>query len=278
MFDFDIELAQRHGEFNSYTSESSPTMVEYYGENPTIEMDRLLEHYATSEGYVLDIGCGAGQTLCRLAPRVKDIWGIDLNKELLQAARLRAIHLGTTNATIVHGDVADSEVLKQLPETAFNLAYSRRGPNINAFLLRTLRPEAVVIQEVVSDFDGYPLREIFGRRHYAPYFDTDQEVLLSRYADLGLSPVSCKEYFFDEFFRDREHLATFLKQVWAMLSDWRLPRRPYDPECDRSALDLYVRYNMTPYGIRVLRQRKIFVLRRATVAYYPVDTVMSSPL
>ena len=33
--------------------------------------------------------------------------------------------------------------------------------------------------------------------------------------------------------------------------------------CDQDALDLYARYNTTPEGIRVLRQRKILVLRRA---------------
>lgn len=53
-------------------------------------------------------------------------------------------------------------------------------------------------------------------------------------------------------------------------------RNPLDPVRDGPALDLYVRYHATPKGIRVLRQRKVFVLRRAKVTYYPVDAMLSS--
>ncbi|HTK09933.1 MAG TPA: class I SAM-dependent methyltransferase [Ktedonobacteraceae bacterium] len=276
MFDFDIELAERYGAFASYQSAVSPSLIEYYGENPASEVDRLLDLYATSESSVLDIGCGAGHTLCRLAPKVKQIWGVDANAELLHATRLRIKRLNFSNATVVSGSIVDPEALKSLPIATFDLAFSRRGPSLNAHLIRTLNKEAIVVQELVSNFDGYPLGEIFGRRHYMPYAYTDQAVLLSNYAELGLFPISCKEYFYDEFFRDAEHLEAFLTQVGAMLSNWRLASKPYDPVRDRPALDLYVRYNTTAKGIRVLRQRKIFVLRRAVVTYYPVDSTASS--
>ncbi len=267
MFDFDDELARRYGVFASYQSDAYPSLIEYYGENPNNEVDRLLDHYTTSESYVLDIGCGAGHTLCRLASRVMQVWSVDSNEELLNAARLRAERLGITNATVILGNSYDSEAMKGLPDATFDLAFSRRGPRFSESLLRTLCKEAIFIQEVVSNFDGYPLGEIFGRRHYPPSSYTDQEVLLSSYIKLGLFPISCKEYFYEEFFRNREHLAAFLTQVKPMLSPWLLPQSepqmPYDPQRDQSALDLYVRSNMTAKGIRVLRQRKIFVLRRA---------------
>ncbi|HZO74617.1 MAG TPA: class I SAM-dependent methyltransferase [Ktedonobacteraceae bacterium] len=276
MFDFDTELAKRYGAFASYQSGISPALTEYYGENPAIEMDRLLDLYANTESYVLDVGCGAGHTLCRLASKVKQIWGIDMNADLLQAAQLRIEHLGLTNARVVSANVTEPASLKPLPDATFDLAFSRRGPNLNEHFLRTLSKEAIIVQELVSNFDGYPLREIFGRRHYAPYFHTDQAVLLSNYAELELFPISCKEYFYEEFFRDSEHLEAFLIQNGATLSNWRLPARPYEPLRDRPALDLYIRYNTTSKGIRVLRQRKIFVLRRAVVTYYPVDSASSS--
>ena len=94
--------------------------------------------------------------------------------------------------------------------------------------------------------------------------------LLGRYAELGLSPVSAKEFFCEQYFRNADHLAAYLAQG-ASLSNWRLPNRPYDADRDRAALELYARYNATPDGIRVLGQRKVLVLRRARVAYYPVD-------
>jgi len=63
MFEFDRELAKRSGAFASSPSDAAPSHMEYYGENPTVEMDRLLDDYATSESNVLAIGCGARHTL-----------------------------------------------------------------------------------------------------------------------------------------------------------------------------------------------------------------------
>lgn len=267
MFDFDRELATRYGVFASYQSDAAPSSIEYYGENPAVEIDRLLDHYATPESCVLDIGCGAGHTLCRLAPRVRQIWGVDSNEELLHATRLRIECLGITNATVLFGRSYDPEAMKSLPDSTFDLAFSRRGPRFSESLLRTLSDKAIFVQELVSNFDGYPLGEIFGRRHYVPSSHMDQEVLLNGYMKMGLAPVSCKEYFYEEFFRDGEHLAAFLTQI-PMLRPWLLPepQEAFDPLRDRAALDLYVRYNTTSQGIRILRQRKIFVLRRAVAS------------
>lgn len=266
MFDFDRELAERYGVFTSYRSHAYPSHIEYYGEDPTVEFDRLLDHYAGPESSVLDIGCGAGQTLCRLAPGVKLIRGITLGEDLFQATRMRIEHLKLSNAQVLYGDVRDSNVVQQLPENSFDLIYSRRGPLLNEHLMRVLRQNAIFIQEVVSNNDGYPLGEVFGRRYYPPDAASDQALLLHRYAGYGFVPVSCKEYYYEEFFRDSEHLEAFLIQVGPMLTPWMLsqtqPHRAYDPASDQSALDLYVRYNTTPQGVRVLRQRKILVLRR----------------
>ena len=259
IFDFDRELAARYGGFTSYPSPANPSHIDYYGEVPAVEVDRLLDLYATPQSTVLDIGCGAGQTLCRLAPNVKEIWGITLDEELVQAARMRIERLGLNNAHVVLGNITDPEAVKQLPEGVFDLAFSRRGPSLNASLLTTLKEEAMLVQELVSELDGYTLRETFGRRHYSPSYFNDQAVLLNQYARLTLFPVSCKEYYYEEFYRDGEHLAAFLTQVWAMLGT------AYDPVKDRPALDLYVRNNTMAKGVRVMRQRKIFVLRRKVI-------------
>ena len=280
MFDFDQELARRYGAFASYQSDASPSSIECYGENPLNEVDRLLDHYTTPDSSVLDLGCGAGHTLCRLASHVKQIWGVDSNEELLNAARLRTERLGLTNVTMLLGSSNDPEAMKSLPDATFDFVFSRRGPNLSEHLLRALHKEAIFLQEVVSNLDGYSLGEIFGRRNYVPFSTVNQEALLSTYADFGLFPVSCKEYFYEEFFRDSQHLAAFLTQVKPMLTPWllprSLPRKPYDPLYDQDALDLYVRYNTTSKGIRILRQRKIFVLRRAVVTSYTADNTPPS--
>jgi hypothetical protein len=135
-----------------------------------------------------------------------------------------------------------------------------------------LRPAAVVVQELVNDLDGYPLKEVFGRRAHAPNPHGAEE-LVQYYAGLGLLPVSVKEYAFDEFYRDAAHLETALRRG-RHLVDWRVPTPGvYEPARDRPALELYIRYNTTDRGIRVMRRRSVFVFRRAIVHYYPVDGI-----
>ena len=267
----DQELAKIYGGYAGFHSDAAPAHVEYYGEDPDGEVQRLLDVYATPTSRVLDIGCGAAQTLCRLAPRVAEGWGIDQDLQLLAGARQRVQDQSLGNVQFIEGNTTNADDVAQLPDAHFNLALSQRGPNINAALASKLAPDAIFIQELVSNFDAYPLKELFGRKHYAHYWFVDQDAILSQYAELDLFPISNKEYFYEAFFRDIGHFEAYLRQITALLSNWRLPPNPYDPERDRAALELYARYNTTPHGIRLLRQRKIFVLRRAPVTYYPVD-------
>ncbi len=267
----DDELAARYGAYASFQTEGLPALVEYYGESPADEVARLLRLHARADSRVLDIGCGAGQTLCWLAPLVEQAWGFDQDADLLASARRRVASNSLGNVTLVAGNVVEAGDVRQLPEDHFHLAFSQRGPNINEALLRTLREDAIFIQELVGQFNGNLLGEIFGRRPITAGAVADSRGLLGQYAELNLFPVSVKEYFYEEFYRDADHLATALGQG-ATLSNWRLPRRPYDPTRDRVALDLYARYNATPRGIRVLGHRYVFVLRRARVHYYPIDS------
>jgi hypothetical protein len=128
--------------------------------------------------------------------------------------------------------------------------------------VRILREGAIFVQLLVSSLNAYPLREIFGRERYAGYNHNSHDMLLSRYAALHLSVVSVKEYLYDLYFRDANHLELYLSQI-PVLNTWRSPWEPYDAPRDRAALDLYVRYNTTEQGVRVLGHRKIFTLYRA---------------
>jgi hypothetical protein len=95
--------------------------------------------------------------------------------------------------------------------------------------------------------------------------------MLNRYAELDLFPVAVKEYFYEEYFRDINHFEAYLHQG-ANLDNWRIGSRPYNDETDRTSLELYVKYNTTPKGIKLLRHRIIFILRKTKVSYYPVDS------
>ncbi len=83
--------------------------------------------------------------------------------------------------------------------------------------------------------------------------------------------MSVKDYYYEQYFRDAAHLEAFLSTIRASLSNWWMEAKPYEPERDRDALNLYIRYNTTPKGIRIIQRRKIYLFRRAQTDYYPVD-------
>jgi SAM-dependent methyltransferase len=228
----------------------------------------LLDTFIHPDSRVLDLGCGAGFTLCRLAPRVAAIWGFDQDADLLAAARQRVATLNLTNAMLVLGNVAAPDDVAQLPDNAFDVVLSRRGPNVTAALMAKLKPEAYIVQELHQDPRG--LLEIFGRKSFLAEVGDNPHWLVDEYSWLELFPVSIKEYYYEAYFRDADHLTAHLSQEKALYS-WPMPPMPYDEERDRPALELYVRYNTTPKGVRVMNHRKVYLFRRMAVQYAPAD-------
>jgi SAM-dependent methyltransferase len=262
----DQSLAQRYGAYASYAHETDPILVKTYGDGAADEVDRLLDIFATPESQVLDLGCGAGFTLCRLASKVDSIWGFDQDKNLLDAARRRVANAGFTNVTFIKGNDAVTEDVATLPDKNFDLILSRRGPNVNQALLPKLKSDAVVIQELWQDPVG--LLEMFGRKTFHGDLGDNPNWLVDEYSWLDLFPVSVKEYYFDSFFRNASHLVSYLSQKTSFYS-WTMPPTPYVEAIDREALDLYARYNTTPEGIRVLNHRKVYLFRRMLVHHAP---------
>jgi SAM-dependent methyltransferase len=264
-------LGEKYGDYAGFTTEASPASVNYFGEDPLNEVKRLLGMYVHPGSRILDIGCGAGQTLCRFAPQVQEAWGIDGAGDLLAGARERVRSLGLTNVRLVEGNITNSQDVAQLPDNYFDVAYTESGPNINEQLVRKLTDEAYFLQEIGGHYSDYQLPEILGRVPYTnyAYHHWDQSRIMPA-ADLGLLPVSYKNYFWEVYFRDLAHLEKYVSKE-GVLSNWRLSPSPYIVERDRPALALYARYNQTPKGIRLLHHVQVLVWRRAPIHYYPID-------
>lgn len=264
----DQALADRYGVYASFSTAAGPVRTDAHGDPPAQEVDRLLDLLAIPGRRVLDLGCGAGQTLCRLAPRVAEIWGIDCERPLLEGARTRVQSLGVSNARLVSGDTTDPQAVAQLPDNHFDLAFSRRGPFLNQMLVPKLTPNAQFILELCQDCLG--LGEIFGRKAFLPGGGRGGDWAVDHHAPLGFVPASVKSYFYDEYFRDADHLAAYLS-TGQWLSNWWMPPRPYDPVTDRPALELYARYNRTRHGVRLTQHRKVYLFYRTRTGYYPAD-------
>jgi SAM-dependent methyltransferase len=262
----DFELCKRFGAYASYETPNDPVKVDFFGDSPSAEIDRLLGRFAQSQSVVLDLGCGAGYTLCALAPKVSQIWGLDLEADLLAAARQRIETRGLENATLVQGNVSDASIGDRFPREAFDLVLSRRGPFLTPPLMDALKPDALFVVELAQDYLG--LKEIFGRTPFVPKSPGDPESAVTAQNGLGLVPVSAKTYWYEEWFRDADHLARYLS-AGASLSNWWLEPCPYDENRDRAALELYVRYNRTDLGVRLTGCRKVYVFRRAATQFYP---------
>ena len=262
----DQRLAEKYGAYASFSHESDPILVKEYGDGPAAEVDRLLDIHATPESQVLDWGCGAGFTLCRLAPKVKAIWGFEIDTNLLESAKQRAAQRKIGNAKFIHGNAAVPGDIAKLPDDAFNLVLSRRGPDFKQELLPKLKPDALLVQELYQD--SLALLEIFGRKTFLRDFWNNPHNKVALYQRLNLFPISIKEYFTESFFRDAEHLIAYLSRPNAFFS-WPMPPTPYEETRDREALELYIRYNTKPDGIRVINHRKVYLFRREVVLQAP---------
>jgi hypothetical protein len=60
----DRHLAETHGAYSGFRTPAGPVRTDDVGLSPAAEVDRLLDRFAGSETRFLDVGCGAGQTLC----------------------------------------------------------------------------------------------------------------------------------------------------------------------------------------------------------------------
>lgn len=264
--DLDHQLSAKYGAYASFITPDDPTRVDYFGDSPATEFDRLLDAYARPNAHFLDLGCGAGFTMSRIAPMVASITGVDLEMDLISGAQARLNARSITNAKLIYGDSTHQEVVDQLSDLHFDVALSRRGPFITEALAQKLTPNAVFIVELAQDFLG--LKEMFGRYPVAPKSSGDPDFAISAQSGAGFVPVSAKTYWYHEYFRDADHLAAYLRHG-APLQNWWMSPCPYEEPRDRPALDLWCRYNQDENGVRLVGQRKIYVFRRQPTNYYP---------
>jgi SAM-dependent methyltransferase len=271
----DAELAHRFGEYAGFETAVSPHTVQIYGSDPRRELQRLLTHFLKPTSRILDLGCGAGHTLCKVAPYVTEAWGFDQEPTLLEGAKCRATYLKLHNVILATGNVAATDNVAPLPDDYFDIIYSQRGPNINQDLIPKLKKGGFYLQSLVGSYDGFHLREILGRRPFTHYaFRNESERMIGALGNLGLQTIQISEQFYESFFRDVDQLAAYLSQDNSSLSDWRVGHHAqYDPEKDRAALDLYAQYNSTRQGVRTLHHRIFFVGRKTAVHYYPFEGV-----
>jgi SAM-dependent methyltransferase len=109
-------------------------------------LDAALRAFAPLRGdeYALDVGCGAGALALALAPRVREVVGVDPVPELLELARARA----PANATFVEGDgtaLPFADACFDLGGTLRTLHHVSRPEVVLAELTRVVRHGGTVL-------------------------------------------------------------------------------------------------------------------------------------
>lgn len=160
---------------------------------------------------MLDIGCGVGTTIKSLAPKVAQVYGIDVSRRLIRGAKKGA----PRNA---HFRVADGRKLP-FPDQFFDVIISQRGAateNISFAreMWRVLKLGGIFIAITIGERDKENIKRIFGRGQlFNALIKSKTEsarhvALLKR---LGFSSVHVEEYDPTEYFATLEDLVRRLE-------------------------------------------------------------------
>ena len=109
------------------TAGRTPRSRFYDGAPYARTLDRLLvglHQYVADKteptGRILDVGCGTGDLVWRLAPKADEVVGIELSPAMVEYANRRLAETGPSNVSFLLGDAATA--LGHLPDHHFDLA------------------------------------------------------------------------------------------------------------------------------------------------------------
>ena len=86
-------------------------------------IDAILE-YVRPAYHCLDLGCGDGAFMSRVAPRCAHLTGVDIEKRGIEIARAKLSEMGIANVKLVHSDFKDVLPGKRVQPRAFDLVYA----------------------------------------------------------------------------------------------------------------------------------------------------------
>ena len=112
--------------------------------------EALVETLGVTKGmHVLDLGCGDGTTAVPEAKRGADVLGVDISRNLVEAANRRATELGLANLRVREGDASDLQGLEvaqfDLVVSIFGAMFAPKPFAVAQEMVRVTRPGGRIV-------------------------------------------------------------------------------------------------------------------------------------
>ena len=112
--------------------------------------DALVQSLGITKGMrVLDLGCGDGTTAVPAARRGADVLGVDISRNLVEAANRRAKELGLSNLVVRQGDACDLQGIEagqfDLVVSIFGAMFAPKPFDVAREMVRVTRPGGRIV-------------------------------------------------------------------------------------------------------------------------------------
>jgi len=108
----------------------------------------LTRKYLQSSDIVLDFACAAGKYALEIAPQVKEVWGIDISGEMINAAKRNATDRDIANVQFMQTEINDPRLEDETFDVvlAYNILHLVEDPpRVMAKIRELLRPKGIFI-------------------------------------------------------------------------------------------------------------------------------------
>ena len=220
-----------------------------------IELETILEHVNfKKDERVLEVGTGNGSVVFRIAPFVKEVYSIDIDKEILKVANAQLEKSGLENVQIMHGDIQKTTFDDGFFDAVLCPWVLHHVEDKEAALkevYRTLKSGGVFLSiDVSADNDYIPLKGMVKPK--APEFVAKRkEDVLSAIKGSGLEVISSKRF-------NTYYLLPTLGEVHMFFEEFDIPYQ----ELDEDYLNRFLEERKTEKGYKISESAQLTLAKK----------------
>jgi SAM-dependent methyltransferase len=224
------------------------------GSDGEAEFDRELLRMTIGKT-ILDVGCGNGRFLLKIAKNARHVKGIDISTTALAQAKNNVARSKLGN---VEFRMADARRLL-FSNDSFDIVYSRRGPGSDSVrtlseAYRVLRKKGAFMEITIGERDKENIARIFGRGQMLKVRGQVSDIKRSMLARAGFKRIVTRDYLGTEVFKGMSDLLVRLQSAPIIPS--------FDLQRDRKYLKKIKEDCMTDRGIETPVHRVILIARK----------------